>query len=389
MSPRVLFYVQHLLGVGHLKRAAILAEAMADAGLDVTVALGGMPLPGVPFRGARIAELPPARIAGADFSTILDAEGRPVDAAWQTRRREALLSLFRSAAPDVLLIELFPFGRRQFRFELLPLLEEAQRSRPRPCVACSVRDILVASKRSGRDAEVVATLQRFFDAVLVHGDPALIPFGATFGAACEIAGLLRYTGYVAGREDSAEAAEGDGEVLVSAGGGAVGAPLLFAAMQARPMTPLAGRIWRFIAGPNLPAADFAALEAASGERTIVERFRSDFAARLKAAALSISQAGYNTTMDILRAGVPAIVIPYEAAGETEQRLRSELLAAKGLLTVVPAAELSPERLAAGVAEALARPAARPFGIDLSGAATTACLVEELAARGAPASPSKA
>ena len=382
MSGRVLFYVQHLLGVGHLKRAAILAEAMAASGLDVTVALGGSPLAGVPFRGVRVAELPPARIAGEDFSTILDAEGRPVDAAWKAQRREALLALFRTTAPDALLVELFPFGRRQFRFELLPLLEEAGRSRPRPRVACSVRDILVAAKRPGRDAEVVATLRRFFDAILVHGDPALIRFEATFGAAGEIADLLRYTGYVASADVPAEPAEGDAEVLVSAGGGAVGTPLLFAAMQARPMTPLAQSTWRFIAGPNLPDTDFAALAAAAGERTIVERFRPDFPARLKAAALSISQAGYNTTMDIVRAGVPAVVVPYETAGETEQRLRSELFAVKGLLTIVPAAELSPERLAAAVTEALRRRPAQTVDIDLSGAATTARLVGELASQGA-------
>ena len=46
-------------------------------------------------------------------------------------------------------------------------------------------------------------------------------------------------------------------------------------------------------------------------------------------------------MDILQSGVRAVVVPYETKGETEQRLRAELLAEKGLLTVVPEAELSP------------------------------------------------
>ena len=38
---RVLFYVQHLLGIGHLKRAATRARACAAAGLEVTVVSGG------------------------------------------------------------------------------------------------------------------------------------------------------------------------------------------------------------------------------------------------------------------------------------------------------------------------------------------------------------
>ena len=37
---RVLLYVQHLLGIGHLKRAATLADAMTSIGLDVTLVMG-------------------------------------------------------------------------------------------------------------------------------------------------------------------------------------------------------------------------------------------------------------------------------------------------------------------------------------------------------------
>src|SRR5687768_257146 len=287
-SPRVLFYVQHLLGLGHLKRAAILADAMTASGLDVTVALGGPSLSDVPFRGARVAQLPPARIAGEDFSTIIDAAGRPADEGWRTARRRALLDLSASVRPDVLLIELFPFGRRQFRFELIPLLEAVHAGPERPRIACSVRDILVASKRPAREAEIVETLRRYFDAVLVHGDPSLIAFGATFGSAAAIADLIRYTGYVtAPQRHDPEPRDGDGEVLVSAGGGAVGGPLLFAALQARAMTPLAANVWRLITGPNLPDTDFERLRAAADRRTLVERFRQDFPARLKLAALSI------------------------------------------------------------------------------------------------------
>ena len=379
MTRRVLFYVQHLLGIGHLKRAEILAEAMAGHGLDVTVAYGGRAFPEVTFRGVKVAPLPSAAIANEDFSTLIDEAGRPVDDAWRAARRNALLDLRRDIDPDVVMIELFPFGRRQFAFELIPLLEEVHAAKDRAAVACSVRDVLVASKKPGRDTVIVGTIRRFFDAVLVHGDPALVPFGATFVAADQISDLVRYTGYVAAAGSDAEPSEGKGEVLVSAGGGAVGAPILFAAAAARPMTPLAGNVWRYLTGPNLPDADFARLAATADGRTIVERFRPDFPARLKNAALSISQAGYNTTMDILAAGARAVVVPYEAKGETEQRLRAEILASKQLLTVVPEAELAPQRLAMAVAEALARPAASA-GVDLSGAETTARLVHALATR---------
>ena len=73
-----------------------------------------------------------------------------------------------------------------------------------------MRDVLVASKKPGRDEEAVESVRRFFDAVLVHGDPALIPFGATFAAAEQIADLIRYTGYVAAAADERDVDRGKG-----------------------------------------------------------------------------------------------------------------------------------------------------------------------------------
>jgi predicted glycosyltransferase len=341
MTARVLFYVQHLLGIGHLKRAEILAEAMAATGLDVTIAYGGHPIAEVPFSAAKVVRLPPTTIAGENFTELLDENGRPVDDAWRSARRSALLGLHARIDPDVVLLELFPFGRRQFAFELIPLLDAIHALQSRSLVACSVRDVLVASKKPGREEEAVGRVRKYFDAVFVHGDPALIPFAATFTAAAEIADLIHHTGYVAADPDQAAPIDGDGEVLVSAGGGAVGAPLIFAALEARPLTSLAQHTWRVLTGPNIADNDFRKIEALAGTNTIVEHFRADFGARLCTSVLSISQAGYNTTMDILKSGVRAVVVPYQTKGETEQRIRAELLSDRGLLTVVPESKLSP------------------------------------------------
>ena len=44
---KVFFYVQHLLGIGHLKRAHTLARALRAAGFEVTLASGGLPVAGI------------------------------------------------------------------------------------------------------------------------------------------------------------------------------------------------------------------------------------------------------------------------------------------------------------------------------------------------------
>ena len=57
----VFFYVQNLLGIGHVSRAAVLAKAMTKAGLTVDFVLGGFPIPGLDAGEAHLVQLSPAR----------------------------------------------------------------------------------------------------------------------------------------------------------------------------------------------------------------------------------------------------------------------------------------------------------------------------------------
>ena len=66
--------------------------------------------------------------------------------------------------------KLFPFGRKKFAFELLPLLETARSARPQTTIACSLRDILV-NRSLSHDQLAAERANRYFDAVLVHADP--------------------------------------------------------------------------------------------------------------------------------------------------------------------------------------------------------------------------
>ncbi len=387
MTARVFFYVQHLLGIGHLRRAAAIARALQEAGAEVIFVSGGAPVDGLDLGGARLVQLPPAVAADSGFSAILDATGQPIDEAWKAARRDRLLQLFAETRPDILLIEMYPFGRRPFRFELRPLLEAARRRADRPRIACSVRDILVDKGRPERVAETVGIVHEMIDLVLVHGDPRLVTLDRTFAGAAEIADRLAYTGYVverlmaAGKTDRA-----GGEILVSAGGGAVGAPLFAAALAARrlcryPDHPWRlNHPWRLITGRNLPAAEAEALAAAARtEGVALETFRPDFTRLLQSCRLSVSQGGYNTVMELIAARCPAVIVPFADGQESEQTLRARLLAERGFLTLVEAEALTPENLAAAIDAALAidatsaRSETMPanFDLDLDGARRSA------------------
>jgi predicted glycosyltransferase len=394
----ILFYVQHLLGIGHLRRSAAIARALDAAGVKVVFVSGGLPVPGLDIGAARLIQLPPLKSLDEHFSSLVDDKGQLVDEAWKDARARQLLEIFQAARPRLLITEMFPLGRRQMRFELLPLLETAARRTPRPAIVCSVRDILNEQRSAEKTRWMVATLDRFFDRVLVHGDPTVATLDLTFPEIAKVAPEVNYTGYVVtepptslhgtAAPESAGASAGEGEILVSAGGGRVAGPLIEAALAARPIGPLNAAPWRILVGEHFPAADFEALARRARNHlmggVIVERSRPDFQALLARCRLSVSQAGYNTVMEVLLSRRPAVVVPFAAGSETEQSLRADLLAARGLLSVVAEAGLTGERLDQGLRQALVMTdRSPPPPIDMMGAQKTAAILQDMLDKLAP------
>lgn len=380
MTGRVFFYVQHLLGIGHLRRAATLARAMAAGGFDVLLVSGGAPLDGLALGGARFHQLPPLRAANSGLKELARLDGTPVDEVFRSCRRRLLLDLFNEESPDILLTEQFPFGRTQLRFELMPLIEAAQDLPSSPWIVSSVRDVVRRTASPARIEEMVATFAAF-DALLIHSDPALIRLDQSFAAWDEVKARALYTGYVADSlkpPGSFDESVGRGEVIVSAGGGAVGAPLLRAAVAARPLTPLADRRWRLLVGPNMPADEQAALATSATDGFVVEPARDDFSTLLRNAALSISQAGYNTAIETLCHADRAVLVPFGTSRETEQADRARLLAQRGLVATVPPDGLTPTALAAAVTTAWASPSIRSFPpVDVRGGPATVSALQQM------------
>jgi predicted glycosyltransferase len=377
VTRSVLFYVQHLLGIGHLRRVLRIVPHLAQRGMAVTLVSGGEPLAEMHEAGpARVVQLPPLRSPDASFKRLVDGAGRPVDDALWQARRAALLDALAAARPDALLFETYPFGRSKFWPEIDCLIAAARAACPDMPLIASVRDIVVVGDKPQRRRDIVARANDGIDAVLVHGDPAFIPLDASFPETAEIADKLIYTGYVVDREVAEDAAVGAAEVLVSAGGGAVGGPLLRAAAAARRAGCLAGLAWRLLAGPNLPDGEFAALAAELPDGVMLERYRRDFPQLLRRCCVSVSQGGYNTTLDILAAGAAAVVVPFAGGDETEQKLRIDALAARGVVEAVSEAALSPATLAAAIERAAAR-RPRRIALDCGGGERTAVLVAAL------------
>jgi len=373
---KVMFYVQHLLGIGHLVRASRIAAALADAGQDVTLVTGGMVVDGFPDRQIANIQLSPLRSADNSFSGLADEYGRPVDDVDLARRRDALINAFDGIEPDCLVIEAFPFARRQMRFELLPLLEHVA-ALPlvrRPLVVSSIRDIL-QPKSEKRDEATAQLVRDHFDLVLVHGDERFSTLDETFSATPSISDRLVYTGMVAPSNEQAPSTDRY-DVIVSAGGGAVGEDLLHTSVAARELTSLNSARWLIVTGPNLPEEAVSRLQANLSDKVEIVRFRPDLAVLLRQAKVSVSQAGYNTVADVLAAKCAGVLVPFAAGGEQEQTIRATRLEEAGLAICLPQKNLSAARLAYSVDAACKLDCNNAADLQLDGAATTAAILSE-------------
>ncbi|MQX37677.1 glycosyltransferase family protein [Roseospira navarrensis] len=364
----VLVYVQHVMGVGHLNRALALTRGLAGHGRDVVLVSGGRPVPHLvsrtPSAPVHVEQLPPIAALGLDFNTLVDADDRPItDALWQARSAR-LAALVADLRPAVLVVEMYPFGRRAFAAEIEALIDDTRARRPDVRVACSVRDILVRRSKPGWAERMLAAANARFDLILVHGDPALIPFSATFPLADALTPPVVHTGYIVEPppplEPEDDSGEGRGEILVSAGGGAMSALMMEAVLPTRALCAGPARTlpWRVLVGRNLGPDARDRLRAAAPPGVTVEWARPDFRRLLARARLSISQAGYNTVAEILDAGVPAVLLPWGDGDESEQHDRAAALARLNRARVVAAETLSPETLAASVDAALEAAPAR-------------------------------
>ena len=374
-KPRLMIYVQNLLGIGHLRRAAGISRAAVEKGFDVRFVSGGFPIKDLNIGEARFYQVPPVRSLDGDFKTLVDENNNEITNLWRDKRRKLLLDLFEKIQPQILLTELFPFGRRQFRFELIPLLTKAKDTKSCSQVVCSMRDILVTKPRPDRNLEIVETLENFYQKILVHGDRKVISLAETFPLEQRISHLIEYTGYVLTPGHIGDTGrDGAGEIIVSAGGGAVGYATLPKIFKLRNEVSVSDFPWRFVTGPHMPLEVFKELKRKETKDTFVERNRPDLPAVISRAKLSISQAGYNTIAEIMDAGTPAVVVPYEGGIETEQRLRSDLLAKRSLLQVVDENELTVKNLDNAIHQALNIEPVKKLDINLDGARHTAHLL---------------
>lgn len=390
MMKKILFYCQYLAGMGHLVRSTEIIRSLVQD-FEVCFVNGGQVVPGFELPSAMdVIHLPAVWEDGNELKPVDSSQS--IEAVKENRTTK-LLKIFEQFEPDCLIIECFPFSKHKLIYELVPLIEQAQASEHPVKIVCSLRDLIMTQPmsdraRSKRQEKVCKLINQYFDLVLFHSDPQVQRLEECFARVGDLNCEVYYTGYVAQSPPEEIAPTGDdlaclshtGPMIVaSVGGGRHGYGLLSALVAASSSLEktLPHKIYAFT-GPFMAEAEFLQLQTMAASSNItIRRFTPHLIDYMSKAELSISLAGYNTTMNILRTGVRSLVFPFSSEHQSgEQTLRSEKLEQMGVVNILRPEELAPDRLAEKIMTCLNQTATSHM-FDLQGAQKSALRLKAL------------
>jgi predicted glycosyltransferase len=389
-KPRIALYSHDTMGLGHMRRNLLIAQALSSAPLGASVLM---------VAGAcQISKftLPPGVDCLSLPSLCKNSEGeygsRNLDVSLQEMsalRARTISAALQGFQPDILVVDNVPRGAVRELDQTLAAL------RGRTRLILGLRDVLDAPERVRREwerAENFQTIRDYYDAVWVYGDRALYDLVREYDFPADVAAKTRFVGYLdqrarlqsteRGTPDALAALELPAGRLVvcSVGGGQDGVELAEAFANAELPRNHNGVL---LTGPFMPAGARRRLEdaAARSPRLRVIEFVNEPLHLLTRADRLISMGGYNTSCEVLSLGIPALVVP-RVTPRVEQLLRAERFRALGLADMLHPKRLTPEAISDWLARGPAHASTR-WRVDLDGLSRLPLLAEEALASRPP------
>jgi predicted glycosyltransferase len=376
---KILMYSHDSYGLGHLRRTIALAEAFVGAKTGTSVLiLTGSTVSSV-FRmsfGIDLVKLPSAvKVA----SRVYEPSRMSVDFEnLKNLRSSLILSAVRSFEPDAFIVDKAPLGMKG---EVYPALEFLHAERPSTLTVLGLRDVMddpARIRRNWREGRISSAIEMFYDTILVYGPRDIYDPLPEYGLSDATLRRCHYVGYV-GRpftpEETSDFEFEPGYVLVTAGGGGDGFHLLKSYLESlRGPAPAFESL--VVTGPMMDDASKRKIEClARGLRVRVMEFRADMERLIRDAGAVVSMGGYNTTVELLVAHKPALIVP-RVEPRVEQLIRAEQLADMGLVDMIHPRDLTPRLMRSKVEKLLERDQASVsrVEVDLSGASRAVNLV---------------
>lgn len=385
---RILMYTQDSFGLGHLRRATNIANALVTRRPELSV-LMVVDSPVAPFfdlaPNIDFVKLPTVvKIGAGVFRTGCMGVAY---ADVHTMRANLLKEIVQRFVPDVALVDHMPGGANR---ELVPALRMIRRRGLPTRMVLGLRDIIdlpEVTRAVWRREGVYRAMERDYQRVLVYGSPEVFPTASEYRIDAVMGTRVQYCGYVCNMDAVEEPSRireklgltDEPVVVVMAGGGADAFELMKTYLESARML---GERRRFatlmVTGPFMPEQERKALRDRARELGVqVKTSVGDSLSQINAADVVVSMCGYNTMSEILRFAKRAIVVPRRGPS-AEQTMRARLFERSGWVDVVEPDAFGPYSLAAALDAALSGPGAHaraPLALDGVARATDALLAE--------------
>ena len=367
-KTRILLYSHDTYGLGHIRRTLAISHQIAhDLPKSRQLIVTGSAVSGAYDLPAHteVIKLPglSKRSSGKYKARALPLKLKKM-IKW---RKQMLVQVVDYFDPDIVLVDKAPAGAQQ---ELLPALKKLQRDYPRTKLVLGMRDIEDSPERTQRQWQKDGSydlMEAIYDMILLYGQRSFFDPVAAYQLSPTIASKLVEVGYISRPFTPAPTLEDvplpadKPLILVTIGGGGDGYDIIsdyLDMVNEWGDTPFHSLI---VTGP-LMAERFQDQLADTDHRDVtILPFTPHLMQYMDQAELVISMAGYNSTTELLSLGKKMILIPRNTIRE-EQRIRAERLAAHGMATYLPRAEMSPTRLRRAIRQQLAASAPE---VDLS------------------------
>jgi len=300
------------------------------------------------------------------------------------KRRSLMHDKVAAIAPSVIVVEDFPFFPHRSKGEILPLIQLVRSNAHEESLVISVADGVLATDCPDKEnsSDIAADfLERYFDMVVVQSDPVFARLEEFFQPNNPLTTPIFHTGFVSpiGHNGRGTGEQDAGGILISAGDGYSGALLFRAAIEAQDILWHTLRLpMKIIAGRQLPEDEWQELKLlAEGSPTLtVTRTVTDMRTEVMNAQLSVSQCGYEATVNAIAARTPSLFVPQANCRYREELLRAQRLVYWGAGRLMMPQLLNGASLANEIHQ-FAKFERRDLSFDLNGAANAAQLIADV------------
>ncbi len=365
---RILMYSHDTFGLGHLRRCRAIAHSLVGhfKGIHVLIISGSQIAGAFDFK-ARVdfVKIPSViKLYNGEYTSI----GRHIDIQETLEwRKEIIRSTAASFDPDLFIVDKEPLG---LRGELLPTLAMLK---SRGCrLVAGLRDVMDDAESLSEEwarRDTLAQMDRFYDDVWVYGPAGFWNPMVGLSLPAGLEQRLTYTGFL--RRETPTTLLSSIEnlpeqyILVTAGGGGDGAPLMLAALAGHALDPTGHLPLLMVLGPFMRTTDREEIRRVAAKLPNVQiiDFHPQAELLLQRASAVVSMAGYNTFCEVLSLNKPTLLVP-RTQPRKEQLIRARRAAELGLVeTLMPEQAADPAIMAQLLHDLPNRPRPQDAGAD--------------------------